>query len=317
MKLRELFLKLWRDQFGILARGSQVVIAGAGISGMHLAHALVSVGVRVTLYDPRPIGGVRIPLMRACHRKEESNTLLQYALPFSRKWYSSRTWAGVESHGEKESLWFVVNTRLYLRFLKADLHRLGVIFVEEKFIEGSDFLFDARGITLQKELSNFTQSIDGHELYLSRLPKEKEVAGTNMEEKNYFCFRSRAAIVYPEKKDTTIFSSKVREAFPNVRCVHFTGTRLASRDRLPLIGFKVQTLDKNYDEFREKFMRESFARFAVQNHLHFLFTAMGYHALTLAPYIANCVASHLVGTKIVDENVVSTLTPTRFLPRTR
>ena len=82
------------------------------------------------------------------------------------------------------------------------------------------------------------------------------------------------------------------QMYPNKRSYLFKGTRLTSRDRLPVVG-----------------------RLPGNAYSPVYFTAMGYHAMTYAPFLAAKTAAWLSGHEDEDRNLICGLTPARLLPK--
>ncbi|HRP70907.1 MAG TPA: hypothetical protein PLY93_15395 [Turneriella sp.] len=312
MKPRALFAKLWDDQFALLPQGSHATISGGGISGLHLAEALTLKGVRVTLYDLKKTGGVRIPLMRACQSEKPHSALWQRAAAFTREKFHTLPQAafGIDVRNN----WFVINTRAYLRALRTRLQEQGVVFVHaEAPSSQSDLHFNASGAG--GYMSPVTRVAAGYESYWGRLKSHEETALKEKAIPHYLRSATRAALVHTEIKPIGELCQDAHRVHPHARHAIFYGERLTCRDRLPLVGFDTHTAALSYDVLREKFIREPFDVYARAQEFPFLFTAMGYHAFTYAPYLASVVAKHLTGHARDNENLVCTLTPTRFLSR--
>lgn len=299
MKRAELFLKIWRECHGILSPGARVAVVGGGISGLHLAHALRQQKFFVTVFEPQSVGGVKIPLMHACHTLKVRAPLWEKAAAYARAWYRKGVQSGdVIEKSNAFGSYFIIQARSYLRHLKKDLKTQGVEF-ENRAIDATAGLLPGFALmciaTGAATTLAATRIIPGWESYFSRhgAPATAADLGRNGDKiTNYIHLRARAGFIHRNGESRDSATAFAREIHPTGRHALFYGERLTTRDRFPVVGFAG----------------------AVQAS-PFLFCAMGYHAMTYTPYLAQSVAMQLAGRGVGDENLISTLTPARFLPR--
>lgn len=306
MKRRVYFEILWQQDYGRLKARGNVAIAGAGISGLHLAAALVARGFEVTVFDPQQFGGLRVPLMHACSTPKPRAGLWQAAAVWSRTWYTDLpfTTSAVKSQTNAFGEGFTIHTRPYLRALRRFLQQKKVKFVSEEFDDtATGFIeaFTATGIAGQTRLNSIAESavkpLIGLESYFGNInadanfspEDEARVAVTT----NYMRHARRAGFIHRNNEPAADAATLAQKMYPTKKSYLFSGTRLTSRDRLPVVG-----------------------RLPNETGEPFYFTAMGYHAMTYAPFLATRVAQWLVGEEEgEDRNLICGLTPARFLPR--
>ncbi len=308
MKRRDLFERLWREARGILKTADPVAVAGGGASGLHLALALAQKGFIVTVYEPAKIGGLRVPLMHACHTTKPRQPLWEAAAEWTRNWYAQQTFSkgSLEFRENTFGKYFVIHSRRYLRDLRNHLLQRGVTIRSEKFDtavsadSGYRGIFVATGEAVASRLEGIcagaTQLLPGFESYFANQGLDPVFSEADTERNlvttNFMAFGSRAGYIHRNRETEQVACSIARSFYPKGRAALFRGTRLTSRDRLPVAGFLPGT------------------RNSV-----FLFCAMGYHAMTYAPYLAEKTAAWLIGENVDDGNLICGLTPARFLPR--
>lgn len=296
MKRAEEYLRIWKASRGSLRAGANVAIVGCGVSGLHLAYFLNKRGLAVTLFDPQRRSGVRVPLVHACHTVKVRAPLWENAATFAREWYQHdhQPREIIEAHRNDFGLYFNIRLRSYLSFWRKRLMQNGVVFKYESIaaeqpLAGFDLTFLAKGAATTTLTA--TRTIPGWESYFSRFgaPAEKANIGKNGNKiTNYIHMARRAGFIHRNDETAETAVNFAAEIHPTGRRALFYGERLTTRDRFPVVGLAGGT---------------------------WLFCAMGYHALTYTPYLAQTVAAHLCGDTVADENLISTLTPARFLPR--
>jgi len=280
MKRREIFSKIWRTIPQQLS-GKNIVIRGAGPAGLHLAYFLRDKNFTVTVCDPAANGGIRIPLVHACHTRGSGSPLWRVAKEYSREWYGEllRRREVIEKDGR-----FVIALRPYLRRLRQRLIEKGVIFTTQKVLAERDLNITATGAAAK---TNFifggVSTIQGFESY-------------------WRDGRRRIGYIHPRKSVPDATSGRAL----------FSAYRLVTRDKLPIVGFMPNHSVNSYDLLRHKVLRDE----PVVNAQEFAFTGFGFHAMTYTPFLAQAVATHFAGERVNSENLISALTPARFLPRT-
>jgi len=299
---------LWQRALGSLSGGSSVAIAGAGISGLHLAAALAKYGHRVTVFDAHRFGGLRIPMMHACSTTRHRSEFWQRAAVWSRSWYQNLPFAtnSVEKHADGLGDYFTVLARSYLRALRLHLAREGVRFVTARLATGDAEsktfaeIFVATGIGNEPALNQIIEAaarpLPGLESYFGNISNE---AAFSVEDQkrleastNYFRHGRRAAFIHRNDETEAEATARAGNMYPRKRSYLFRGTRLTTRDRLPVVG-----------------------RLPGLEYSPFYFTAMGYHAMTYTPFLAEKTAAWLSGHQDEDRNLICGLTPARFLPK--
>lgn len=325
MKRRDVYRKIWQDCCGLLKPGNRVAIAGGGISGLHLAWFLRQQDLQVTVFEPQRTGSLRIPLMHACSALKKRPLLWETAAAFSRIWYKQQAHE-TPSLLIRESAagdFFVIRTRAYLRFLRDAVISQGVTVERRKLPDttGFDLVMIAAGCEAQtffpENLATMALKIHGWESYFSTRGARPYFTPTQAEYNevatNFMEFPPRSGLIQRNDEKRQDIAALARDIFPNRRSALFEGVRLASPDRNPIVGFFPPSEINTYDKLRESCTRENYAVLASRNHSPFFFTAMGYHAMTYAPFLAHAVAGWLIGKQ--DQNMICTLTPARFLPR--
>lgn len=314
MKRREFLQKIWNDSFGVLPPGKHVAVAGGGLAGLHLAEALLQRGLRVTLYEPRCIGGVRIPLMHACQTPKLRGAFWENAAAFSRQRYEQLIASGylVRATDSAFGRYYAVNARSLARRLTERLCRAGLVIRRQPFFESEaqnyDGHFLATGASFlpgeKSPLLRTTQIVPGHASYAT---------GVNVKEG--IVLPPRAEFVHLRDATPAAAKAEALQVFAGKRSFLFHGQRLVTRDRLPAIGFYPPAGENSYDELRLTFLKRNYAVDSLAQKSPFLFQGMGYHVLTYAPFLAAAVAAWLTGADKMDENLICNLSPTRFLYR--
>ncbi|AFM12178.1 NAD(P)-binding protein [Turneriella parva] len=305
MKRRDYFELLWQQDHGKLGARGKIAIAGAGTSGLHLAYALVTRGFEVTVFDPLPFGGLRVPLMHACNTVKPRSGLWQAAAAWSRGWYTNLPFAttAVLIHKTAFGQGFTILARPYLRALRRFLKQQGVNFVKAEFdLAATGFVeaITAVGIASQPALNALAEGavkpLPGIETYFGNVTADAEFSPEDQARvavtTNYIRHGRRAGFIHRNNETPGDALAMAQQMYPTNRPYLFGGTRLTSRDRLPIVG-----------------------RLPGDPRQPFFFTAMGYHAMTYAPFLATRVAQWLVGEEDEDRNLICGLTPARFLPR--
>lgn len=308
MKRQEFHELLWRKGLGSVQKDSQVAIAGAGISGLHLAAALVGHGYRVSVFDPECCGGLRVPMMHACHASKPRPELWQRATTWSRAWYTQLPFSArsVQRHEGGYGTFFTIRPRPYLRDLRDYLDQRDVQFVRKSidFAEarhlGFSAFFIATGQATQNALNAImpgaAQPIAGGETYFGNVNSDPFFPPEDVTRlaaaTNFMRHGSRAALIHRNGETTAEAEARATLMYEKKRAYLFGGVRLASRDRLPVVGC-----------------------LPGPNPQPYFFTAMGYHAMTYAPYLATKFAAWLAGIDDEDRNLICGLTPARFIPR--
>lgn len=323
MRRRNVWQVLWRASFATLPPESRIAIAGAGISGLNLAYALARQGVHVTVYDPALRGGVRIPLMHACALRTPGSALWQEARRFAANWYCRHEFASAVIKREGPSgVYFSIHTRRYLALLRALASGVGVQFAQSAIPDGLELpLFIAMGIgTLKKAQPIWKDALlplPGFESYFalrteSQLPPEALTQSSVRS--NYFVHARRAAFIHRNGSERQVAIDFARALHATERHALCYGVRLASRDRLPVVGYALPPEFVNFDTVRTIAVKNKIGDFFPEKQKVFFFTGMGYHAMTYAPFLADRVALWLTGRAQKDENLLGALTPARFLP---
>jgi glycine/D-amino acid oxidase-like deaminating enzyme len=298
VKRSDFFLKIWRECAGMLPPGARVAIHGGGISGLHLAWAFAQRNFSVTVFEPRRNGGIRIPLMHACHTLKVRAPLWEQAASYARRWYRDAAQDGTVIEKENEfGAYFIVRTRYYLRRLRRKLKDQGVQFATEtaSLEVQSAFTLTCIATGAATQMLPATQIISGWESYFSRHGSpalEASIGRHGNKITNYIYLPPRAGFIHANKETRESAEIFGRELHPTGRHALFRGDRLTTRDRLPAVGF-----------------------LSAANISPLMFCAMGYHAMTYTPYLADAVAGQLTGKPTGDENLVCALTPARFLPQ--
>ena len=299
MRRAEFFQSIWRQSSGMLQPGARIAIIGAGISGLHLAHAFCEKKISVTVFDPRKNGGVRVPLVHACHTVKTRAPLWEKAAEYSRAWYRSQTAKGNDIfEGQNEfGAFFNIRLRPYLRRLRTRLAAQGVAFrydVADKNSVLVDFELTCVATGAATTLAA-TRIVPGWESYFSRMgaPATDANIGKNGGKiTNYIYMEKRAGFIHRNGETRATATAFAHDLHPAARHALFYGERLTTRDRFPVLGFADSANPSPY-----------------------LFCAMGYHAMTYAPYLSQAAVAHLLGQTVPDENLICALTPARFLPR--
>jgi glycine/D-amino acid oxidase-like deaminating enzyme len=326
MKRADFFRKIWLDCKGALPMGSAVAVAGAGPSGLMLALALAEYGMLVTLYDPKRTGGLRIPLMHACFSRETRSRLWETAAAHSRTWYQTNFNEADGVYADKSTqLFFTVRLRQFLRTLleRFESHGGKVVHGQcdpKEVCTQYRMVFFAAGASGARQFfvvfGGCLRHLTGSESYIRR-PGESEF-DTNVNPPDsiaeWIKSRSRAAFIHLNATQPDAARKIAHELYTRGRHALFADTRLTSRDRQPVVGFTTEDRWNNYDACFTGCKYESFSQRSLKAGSTFLFTAMGYHALTYAPYLADQVAKWLTGTETEDQNLVCALSPARFLP---
>jgi len=326
MKRREFMQKLWSEARGIVPPDSRVTIAGGGIAGLTLALILQRRGIAVTLYEPRRCGGVRIPLFHACRAGATETPLWQTAAAASREWYGSLTAqnAGVERHSEKCNSYYTLYNRRYLRYLRREFKSLGGVIVAEKFspqrqtfprpllwisTAGVDSLEHWR-----ETLGHACQTIHGSQSYFGKSFSFGD--GVSAEDiDNLIGHENRTAFIHRNSDTRDVAFAKAQALQFTGRHALFAGERLTTRDRQPIVGFAPPQEIETYDRLYYLYSTNNFTQIALAAARPFFFTGFGYHASTYVPYLAETVAAQFTATSAGGENMVSPLSPVRFLPR--
>ncbi|GAB4423028.1 MAG: hypothetical protein OHK0011_02610 [Turneriella sp.] len=324
MRRRDVFRALWRGAFGVLPPEGRVIVAGAGPSGLHLAWALASHGLRVTVHEPARCGGVRIPLLHACNLTRKGSALWQAAAHFSRTWYADDTLQpAVERHAGPFGEYFSIRTRTYLQLMRRRALAGGVQFVQSLLpAETDSTVFVATGVAAQSAApaawSAALSPLAGWESYFAVRPggaPVSEALAKRDARTNYFVHRSRACFIHLNGTERAAAQAFAVALHPGQRHALFYDTRLTTRDRLPVVGFLQSSEVTTFNQ-----LRVAVAQGRLKNPLQqapgvFFFTGMGYHAMTYSPFLADRVAKWLTGTAAQDEILLGALTPARFLPR--
>jgi FAD dependent oxidoreductase len=300
VKRAEFLLNIWRQSHGILKPKARVAVIGGGISGLHLAYTLAERNISVTIFEPKHTGGVRIPLMHACHTLKVRAPLWEKAAEYSRAWYraEAESASDVFEKSNEFGSYFNISSRPYLRHLKARLAAQGVEFRRETvdcdaILAGFNLTCIATG---SATALGVTRTIPGWESYFSRhgaAASDADVGKNGDKITNYISMNSRAGFIHRNGETRESATAFGKALHPTGRHALFQGERLTTRDRFPVVGFA-----------------------DAVSASPFLFCAMGYHAMTYAPFLADVVTTHLAGGTSADENLISTLSPARFLPRT-
>lgn len=310
MKRSDYFDHQWQALRGILKPSDSVSVAGAGASGLHLAVALAARGIKVTLFEPALTGGLRIPLMHACHSTKPKQPLWEAAAAWARIWYRDQKFStdAVDTRENMFGKYFVIKTRRYLRDLQQHAMRLGVKIRRQSFtLAAADtpdcrmkFLAsgEAAAPLLESIAQTATQLLPGLESYFANVVEEplfsEPVNAPEFVATNLMRTGSRAAYIHRNRELDEVAHRLGRELYPEKRAALFRGTRLTTRDRLPVVGLLPDSDTPN-----------------------FLFCAMGYHAMTYTPFLAEKIAAWLCNEYIDNGNLICGLTPARFLPRDR
>lgn len=326
MKRREFMQKLWSEARGIAPRGARVTIAGGGIAGLTLALSLQRRGVAVTLYEPRRRGGVRVPLFHACRAGATEAPLWQTAAAISREWYAPLVAknAGVERNSENGNSYYILHNRRYLRYLSREFERLGGVTIAEKFdpeqqifprpllwisTAGVDSLQHGR-----ETLNHACQAIHGSQSYFGKKIAFGEGASAE-DGDNLIGYKNRTAFIHRNSDTRDAALAKVRALQFTGRHALFAAKRLTTRDRQPIVGFAPPQEIETYDRLYYLYNTKNSTQMALSASRPFFFTGFGYHACTYVPYLAESVAAQLTATDEGSENMVSPLSPVRFLPR--
>jgi len=324
MRRSDVCSALWRDAFGSLLSATSVIVAGAGPSGLHLASALARRGLRVTVYEPARCGGVRIPLLHACNLPKRGSPLWQAASAFSRTWYADATLLpAVERHVGPFGEYFSIHTRTYLQLLRRRALAVGVQFVRAPLpAETDSTVFIATGAAAQPAApagwSAALAPLPGWESYFAMpaqaQPVAEELARRHIRT-NYFIHRDRAGFIHLNGTERTAAQAFATALHPGQRHALFHGTRLTTRDRLPIVGFSLPNEMATFNDLRAAVVQGRLKDLLRQQPGVFFFTGMGYHAMTYSPFLADRAAKWLTGQAAEDEILLGALTPARFLPR--
>ncbi len=324
MRRSDVFKALWRTAFGVLPSATPVSIAGAGPSGLHLALALARRSLKVTVYEPARCGGVRIPLLHACNLPKAGSPLWRAASQYSRAWYADNSLhSAVARHTGVFGEYFSIHTRTYLQMLRRRALDVGVQFVREPLPERAEaVVFIATGAATRAVVpaswSAALAPLPGWESYFALRPDARPVAEELVRRDlrtNYFTHRNRAGFIHLNRTERAAAQVFGKALHPDLRHALFHGTRLTTRDRLPIVGFSLPAGITTYPELRALAMQGRLRELMRKQGGVFFFTGMGYHAMTYSPFLAERAASHLTGGAAEDEILLGALTPARFLPR--
>lgn len=316
MQRSAVFHQLWQQSFARLADKPQIHIAGAGVSGLHLAFFLAQRGLAVVVHEPARCGGLRIPLVFACHSLRQKHALWQTAADFSRNWYAQCADGRiVRVHQHEGKSYFTIQLRHYWHWLRAQTAKLGVRFRMDKANLEHTPLFVAAGSASADFARNFRTALfqlPGWESYFRLARAEQIIPNTVLDRgAKYLQHDLRAAIIHPKNRSQDAACQLAKSLHPTARHALFHGERLTTRDRHPVVGFALSDRITDFStlihylEHKQPVLCENI----------FFFTGMGHHAMTYAPFLADRTARWLVGEKIAEENLLGMLTPARFLPR--
>ncbi|MFZ5629420.1 MAG: NAD(P)-binding protein [Spirochaetota bacterium] len=324
MRRRDICNALWREAFGVLPPATRVIVAGAGPSGLHLASALAAQGLSVTVYEPARCGGVRIPLLHACNLRKAGSALWQTAALFARTWYADDALQpALERHSGPFGEYFSIHTRTYLQLLRRHALAVGVQFVRSPLPAKTDStVFIATGAAAQSAppaaWSAALAPLPGWESYFAigaaGKPVAQELAKSDLRT-NYFTHRSRAGFIHLNGTGRAAAKDFAAGLHPGHRHALLHGTRLTTRDRLPLVGFSLPATVTDFAVLRGAVLQGRLGELLHEQPARFFFTGMGYHAMTYSPFLADRVAKWLTGQAAQDEILLGALTPARFLPR--
>lgn len=324
MRRRDVCSALWREAFGVLPPESRVIVAGAGPSGLHLASALAAHGLKVTVYEPAHCGGVRIPLLHACNLPKTGSTLWQAASTFARDWYAHETLhPAVERHGGAFGEYFSIHTRTYLQLMRRRALAGGVQFVQSLLpAETGSTVFIATGVAAQSAApaawSAALSPLPGWESYFALRPESPPVAEELAKRDvrtNYFVHRNRAGFIHLNRTESAAARTFAAVLHPGLRQALFHGSRLTTRDRLPVVGFSPPGVVTDFHKLRVAVSEGRLGQLLREPPGTFFFIGMGFHAMTYSPFLADRAAKWLTGTAAQDEILLGALTPARFLPR--
>ncbi|MCX7632595.1 MAG: hypothetical protein N2Z22_04590 [Turneriella sp.] len=315
MQRSAIFHELWQQSFAHFAKRPQIHIAGAGVSGLHLAFFLAQRGLPVVVHEPARCGGLRIPLVFACHSLRRRHVLWETAADFSRHWYAQCADGRiVRIHQHEGKSYFTIHLRHYLRWLRAQVAKFGVRFSMGKASLDYTPLFVAAGSASLDFAHNFRAALfqlPGWESYFRLARAEQIIPNTVLDRgAKYLQHGLRAAIIHPKNSSQDAAYQLAKSLHPTARHALFHGERLTTRDRNPVVGF---ALNDRITDFRA-LARHLKQKQPVLCETVFFFTAMGYHAMTYTPFLADRTARWLIGENIAEENLLGMLTPARFLP---
>jgi len=132
---------------------------------------------------------------------------------------------------------------------------------------------------------------------------------------NYFVHHKRAGFIHLNGTERAAANAFATALHPGQRHALFHGTRLTTRDRLPVVGFLLPDEVTTFDQLRIAIVQGRLKSLLQQRPGIFCFTGMGYHAMTYSPFLAERAASWLTGASREEEILLGALTPARFLPR--
>jgi glycine/D-amino acid oxidase-like deaminating enzyme len=285
---------------------------------------LAAQGIQVTVYDPARCGGVRIPLLHACNLRKKGSALWQVACAFARIWYKDATFtSAVEQHLGPFGEYFSIHTRTYLQLLQRRALAMGARIIRAALpTERNATVFIATGAAAMAAApaawSAALHPLFGWESYFALRPPVRLAAQKlvrNDVRTNYFVHRKRAGFIHlngTERRDAIAFAKALHA---EERHALFHGTRLTTRDRLPIVGFSLPKCITTFNDLRTAAQQQRLAGLLHRQSSEFFFTGMGYHAMTYSPFLADRTAKWLTGKAAEDEKLLGALTPARFLPR--
>lgn len=323
MRRRDVFSALWREAFAVLPTRTRVIVAGAGPSGLHLALQFARHGLEVVVHDPAGCGGVRIPLLHACNLRKRGSALWQAASAYARDWYAAACFGpAVERHKGPFGEYISIHARTYLRLLRRQAQALGVQFVRTSLpADAHGPLFLAKGAATLYDAPSWSGSLAplaGWQSYFALRaasePVAEELARRDLRT-NYFTHRRRAGFIHVNGTEWAAARKFGSALHPDHRHALFHGTRLTTRDRLPIVGFSLPAEASDFRSLSAVFAQRGVSGPILRGRGIFFFTGMGYHAMTYSPFLAERVAEWLTGRTARDEILLGALTPARFLPR--
>ena len=297
------------------ARETQFEIYGAGISGLSLAWHLRERGFAVTVIDRRSKGGQKIPLVNAGLNhttRPLKDTIFLDAVNFVRSWY-----AQFEEWGERVLLKndeaYTIHSRRFLLRLKHALSLKGVVFKRVTQNSAQYIHADIRLVTRITVIATNE---------LSDVKLKSEWASSKLGEAMYADIGRRIEPQMDEILSRIYLVPKFQANSKGDKFSariggwnYFSGHRLITRDRHPLMGFAVKNFAEGYDALFSRFQKNQHKVFEETFDLnHFQFTAMGYHAFSLAPYLAYHAAAIFAGERNEKSMFLcGRLSPIRFL----